>query len=85
MSPCDSKTIWWDDGLWMIDQTKLPLELKPIKIETMPALIEAIRSLRVRGAPALKLAVPAARTLSLPALNRATSTSWLRSQISVME
>ncbi len=53
LNGCDARTIWWDDGLWMIDQTKLPTELKPIKIETMPALIEAIKSLRVRGAPAL--------------------------------
>lgn len=37
----------------MIDQTLLPGELVPIKIESIRALIEAIKSLRVRGAPAL--------------------------------
>lgn len=50
---CESRTIWWDDGLWMIDQTRLPGELKAIKVGSIKALIEAIKSLRVRGAPAL--------------------------------
>jgi methylthioribose-1-phosphate isomerase len=50
---CDSRTIWWDDGLWLIDQTRLPVELRPIKIASLKELIEAISALRVRGAPAL--------------------------------
>lgn len=50
---CESRTIWWEDGLWMIDQTKLPGELVPIEIKSIRELIEAIKSLRVRGAPAL--------------------------------
>ncbi len=53
LSMCESRTIWWDDGLWLIDQTKLPGELVPIRIESIMQLVEAIRSLRVRGAPAL--------------------------------
>lgn len=53
MPMCESRTIWWDDGLWMIDQTKLPGELKPIKTGSIKDLVEAIKSLRVRGAPAL--------------------------------
>jgi methylthioribose-1-phosphate isomerase len=53
LSICDSRTIWWDDGLWLIDQTRLPVELKPIKMHSMKELIEAIVTLRVRGAPAL--------------------------------
>ncbi len=50
---CESRTIWWDEGLWMVDQTRLPGELVPIKIESIREMIEAIKSLRVRGAPAL--------------------------------
>jgi methylthioribose-1-phosphate isomerase len=50
---CESRTIWWDGGLWMIDQTRLPGELRNIEIESIKSLIEAIKSLRVRGAPAL--------------------------------
>jgi methylthioribose-1-phosphate isomerase len=53
MSMCESRTIWWDGGLWLIDQTKLPGELIPIKMSSVRQLIEAIQSLRVRGAPAL--------------------------------
>ena len=50
---CESKTIWWDGGLWLIDQTRLPGELLPLRIKSVRQLIEAIKTLRVRGAPAL--------------------------------
>ncbi|NTV27936.1 MAG: S-methyl-5-thioribose-1-phosphate isomerase, partial [Methanothrix sp.] len=50
---CESKTIWWDGGLWLIDQTRLPAELLPLRIKSVRQLIEAIKTLRVRGAPAL--------------------------------
>ena len=50
---CESKTIWWDGGLWLIDQTRLPVELLPLRIKSVRQLIEAIKTLRVRGAPAL--------------------------------
>ena len=53
MSQCESRTIWWDDGLWLIDQTKLPGKLEPKRMESVRQLVEAIQSLRVRGAPAL--------------------------------
>lgn len=53
MSTCESLTIWWDGGLWLIDQTLLPGELLPIRIKNVRQLIEAIKLLRVRGAPAL--------------------------------
>jgi methylthioribose-1-phosphate isomerase len=53
LSDCESKTIWWDDGLWLIDQTLLPGQLMPLRMESIGQLIEAIKSLRVRGAPAL--------------------------------
>ncbi len=39
--------------MWLIDQTRLPVELLPIKIQSIKELIEAITILRVRGAPAL--------------------------------
>lgn len=37
----------------MIDQTRLPGELVPIKMASVRQLVEAIKALRVRGAPAL--------------------------------
>ncbi len=49
----DVRTIWWDDGIRMIDQTRLPVKLVTIEIETVQDLCEAIHTLRIRGAPAL--------------------------------
>jgi methylthioribose-1-phosphate isomerase len=48
-----SRTIWWDNGLWLIDQTRLPGELKAVRVESIRELVEAIKTLKVRGAPAL--------------------------------
>jgi len=53
LSNCEPRTLWWDGGLWLIDQTRLPGELFPLQIKNIRQLIEAIKLLRVRGAPAL--------------------------------
>ena len=42
-----------NDKLKIIDQTLLPLKLKYIELKTIDSIIEAIQSLRVRGAPAI--------------------------------
>jgi methylthioribose-1-phosphate isomerase len=50
------RTLWWDHddgGLRLIDQTLLPARYVSILIPDVEALVEANRSLRVRGAPAL--------------------------------
>ena len=44
---------WINDGLILIDQTKLPHQEINLSIETVDQLVEAIKSLAVRGAPAL--------------------------------
>ena len=44
---------WSGDAITMIDQTALPAELRILRIDTVDALIDAIRRLAVRGAPAL--------------------------------
>lgn len=44
---------WINDGLILIDQTKLPHQEIDLSIETVDQLVEAIKSLAVRGAPAL--------------------------------
>ncbi len=49
----EGRTIYWDDGICTIDQTRLPGELVEIRIEDVRDLVEAITSLRIRGAPAL--------------------------------
>ena len=47
-----------DDGceLRIIDQTRLPGALVELALTTLPEMVEAIRSLRVRGAPAIGVA-----------------------------
>ncbi|MFH1269990.1 MAG: S-methyl-5-thioribose-1-phosphate isomerase [Candidatus Omnitrophota bacterium] len=48
------KTIEWkNNGIRIIDQTKLPEELKYIQIKDLKTLWTAIKGLKVRGAPAL--------------------------------
>jgi methylthioribose-1-phosphate isomerase len=48
---------WAPSGaLRILDQTRLPAEERYLDIDTVPALVEAIRSLRVRGAPAIGIA-----------------------------
>jgi methylthioribose-1-phosphate isomerase len=49
----EPRTIWWDEGLWLIDQTQLPEKYISLKIESIRQLVAAIKSLSVRGAPAL--------------------------------
>ena len=54
------ETLEWvgdvDGHLVLIDQTLLPAELRRIDCRDVPAVWEAIRALRVRGAPAIGLA-----------------------------
>jgi methylthioribose-1-phosphate isomerase len=47
---------WRGDHVRMIDQTRLPNERVDIEIRTVPEMVEAIRSLRIRGAPAIGIA-----------------------------
>jgi methylthioribose-1-phosphate isomerase len=80
LSICESKTIWWEEGLWLIDQTRLPGELLPIRMNSVRQLIEAIKSLRVRGAPALGAA--GAYGVALAAeLSRADSAAEMRAEL----
>jgi methylthioribose-1-phosphate isomerase len=44
---------WSGDAITIIDQTALPGELRVLRIDTVDALVDAIRRLAVRGAPAL--------------------------------
>ena len=45
-----------DTALRIIDQTRLPGELVELSLTELPAMVEAIQSLRVRGAPAIGVA-----------------------------
>jgi methylthioribose-1-phosphate isomerase len=44
---------WRDARLFIIDQTLLPIEYREIPLDSVEAVWEAIRALRVRGAPAI--------------------------------
>ncbi|MBN1786706.1 MAG: S-methyl-5-thioribose-1-phosphate isomerase, partial [Candidatus Methanofastidiosa archaeon] len=62
------RTIYFDNGkVVMIDQTKLPSKLEMRQCEDVQCLIEAIKTLRVRGAPALGVAGAYAIVLSAQA------------------
>lgn len=48
------RTIYWDNGVKLIDQTLLPDNFKVRSCNTVQELAEAVKSLSVRGAPALE-------------------------------
>ncbi|MGB3976525.1 MAG: S-methyl-5-thioribose-1-phosphate isomerase [bacterium] len=48
------ETIRWDGKtLWVLDQTKLPMDVQYVPCDTVEAVAECIRNMRVRGAPAI--------------------------------
>ena len=50
------RSVWFDnstDELMIIDQTLLPFEFKIIPLKTLEEVINAIKSMQVRGAPAI--------------------------------
>lgn len=50
------RTIFWDDGIWLLDQTKLPEKEELLKCKKVEELVDAIKKLAIRGAPALEAA-----------------------------
>lgn len=55
----EQRTIKWDkdrDSVVMIDQTMLPNELLFVECKDVPSLIEAIKTMKIRGAPAIGVA-----------------------------
>lgn len=56
---------WHGDRLRIIDQTLLPTEYRELDLDEVDAVVEAIRSLRVRGAPAIGIAAAIGLTASL--------------------
>lgn len=56
---------WADGSLWLLDQTRLPLEQVTLKVAHYQQAVDAIREMRVRGAPAI--GVTAAYAMALAA------------------
>ncbi|WP_433658478.1 S-methyl-5-thioribose-1-phosphate isomerase [Nocardia sp. CA-128927] len=52
----DSSLIWDDGALVTIDQRGLPHEVRELRLDTVDAVIDAIRVLAIRGAPAIGIA-----------------------------
>lgn len=53
----DIKPIEWQEGkIILLDQTRIPWEEIYLELDNVPAICEAIRSLRIRGAPAIGVA-----------------------------
>ncbi len=50
------KTVWYDDGLHLIDQNKLPFRFEVKKLDNHHEVAQAIRDMTVRGAPAIGVA-----------------------------
>jgi len=50
------RTIFWEDGVKLIDQTRLPDELTILHCRNVEELADAIKRLAIRGAPALEAA-----------------------------
>ena len=47
---------WIDDAVTLVDQTRLPASFETLRIEDVPAMVDAIKRLSVRGAPAIGVA-----------------------------
>lgn len=80
------RTIWWDvdpddgiSGVYLIDQTRLPLQGDVLCCRTLEGVEIAIRSLALRGAPAL--GVGAAMAIAVFSENESAATTieeWLQ-------
>ena len=53
--------LWTDDGVVMIDQTKLPHVVVDVVCRDYKEVAEAIRSMIIRGAPAIGVAAAQVR------------------------
>jgi methylthioribose-1-phosphate isomerase len=70
--------IRWDGNhLLLLDQTKLPHHQDWLVIDTVEAVIEAIREMRVRGAPAIGVAAAYAMVIAADSIEAPTMSEWL--------
>ena len=56
--------LWSDDRLWLLDQTRLPMEQTTLEVERCQQAVDAIREMRVRGAPAIGVTAAYAMVLA---------------------
>jgi methylthioribose-1-phosphate isomerase len=56
VTPVPMAVAWRDGNLWLLDQTRLPFDEHVFHCDTLAAVYDAIRDLKVRGAPAIGIA-----------------------------
>lgn len=71
---------WRGDHIEAIDQTRLPGELVMLRIDTVDALVDAIKRLAIRGAPALGVA----GALGVALAARAGDANWAARQAELL-
>src|SRR5579864_6499406 len=69
------KCVWWEENeqggtLFLLDQTLLPHQLHYLQLWHEKDVVEAIQSLRVRGAPAIGVTAAFGMVLALSRLRR---------------
>ncbi len=77
----EQRTIKWDDAknsVIMIDQTLLPGELSFVECTDVAAIIDAIKTMKIRGAPALGVAGAMGVALSVISSQAETKRDLLR-------
>jgi methylthioribose-1-phosphate isomerase len=69
--------VWQDGKLVIIDQTRLPRELVRVKLGDYREVIDAIKTLRVRGAPVIGLAAAYGLALAANAIHARSREAFL--------
>lgn len=73
------RSLFWEAGaLHLLDQTQLPGSVRVLRLEGWTQVVEAIRSLRVRGAPAIGAAGAYALALAARQFAQDPQTFWQR-------
>ncbi len=78
-------SVRWEGGrdgrLVLLDQTRLPLEVRLLACREVPDVVEAIRQLRVRGAPAIGIAAAYGICLAAARLDPSQDVSQWREEL----
>jgi len=75
----DINTIRWENGkVKIIDQTKLPAKLKVIEIKSFYGMIDAIKTMKIRGAPAIGAAAAFGLVLGAKGIKTASVKEFTR-------
>ena len=72
------RPIQWSDGkLWLLDQTRLPLEEITLELDRYQQAIDAIRDMQVRGAPAIGVTAGYAMAMAAREINATSSGKYM--------